>query len=50
MLTQMRRLVPAAVNWTQLAYAFVLCLGIWSFAIERIQSDYRSTLHPLSAC
>jgi PAS domain S-box-containing protein len=40
----MRRLVPAAVNWTLIVYAFVLCVGIWSFALQRIQSDYRSTL------
>jgi PAS domain S-box-containing protein len=40
----MRRLVPAAHYWTLIAYALVLCAGIWSFAIQRIQSDYRSTL------
>ena len=40
----MRRLLPAAVNWTLIAYALVLLAGIWSFAVERIESDYRSTL------
>jgi PAS domain S-box-containing protein len=39
-----RRLLPAAVNWTLIAYALVLCIGVWTFAIERIQSDYRTTL------
>jgi signal transduction histidine kinase len=40
----MQRLVPAAHYWTLIAYALVLCAGIWSFAFQRIQSDYRSTL------
>lgn len=40
----MRRLLPAAVNWTLIAYALVLCVGVWSFAVQRIQSDYRATL------
>ena len=39
-----RRLLPAAVNWTLIAYALVLCIGVWTFAIQRIQSDYRSSL------
>jgi len=39
-----RLLLPAAVNWTLIAYALVLCAGIWSFTVQRIQSDYRSTL------
>jgi len=39
-----RRLLPAAVNWALIAYALVLLAGIWSFAVERIESDYRSTL------
>ena len=39
-----RLLLPAAVNWTLIAYALVLCAGIWSIAVQRIQSDYRSTL------
>jgi PAS domain S-box-containing protein len=38
-----RRLLPA-VNWTLIAYALVLVIGVWTFAIQRIQSDYRSTL------
>ncbi len=40
----MRRLLPAAVNWTLIAYSIVLCAGIWIFAVERIREDYRSTL------
>lgn len=40
----MRRLLPAIMSWTLIAYAFVLCLVVWGFAVERIQSDYRSTL------
>jgi PAS domain S-box-containing protein len=39
----MRRL-PAAVNWTLIAYALVLCVGVWSIAVQRIQSGYRSTM------
>jgi PAS domain S-box-containing protein len=39
-----RRLLPAAVNWTLIAYALVLCIGVWTFAVQRIRSDYRSTL------
>jgi PAS domain S-box-containing protein len=39
-----RHLLPATVNWTLFAYAFVLCLGIWGLALQRIQSDYASTL------
>src|ERR1700733_4072029 len=39
-----RLLLPAAVNWTLIAYALVLCVGVWSIAVQRIQSDYRSTL------
>ena len=39
-----RYLLPAAVNWTLFAYAFVLCLGIWGLAFQRIQSDYGATL------
>jgi hypothetical protein len=38
------QLLPAAVNWTLIAYALVLLAGIWAFAVERIESDYRSTL------
>jgi PAS domain S-box-containing protein len=38
----MRRL--RTVNWTLIAYAVVLCAGIWSIALERVQRDYRSTL------
>ncbi|MGC1523206.1 MAG: histidine kinase [Steroidobacteraceae bacterium] len=40
----MRRLLPAVVSWTLIAYTLVLCVVIWGFAVERIQSDYRSTL------
>ena len=40
----MRRLLPAAVNWTLIVYALVLCVGVWIFALQRIQIDYRSTL------
>ena len=40
----MRRLLPAAVNWTLIAYAVILCIGIWTLAIQRIQSDYQSTM------
>lgn len=40
----MRRLLPAAVNWTLLAYALILCLVVWGFAWQRVQSDFRSTL------
>src|SRR6267378_2166266 len=40
----MQLLLPAAVNWTLIAYALVLLAGIWSFAAQRIESDYRSTL------
>ena len=39
-----RRLLPAAVNWTLIVYALVLCAGIWIYTLERIQSDYRATL------
>lgn len=39
-----RRLLPAAVNWTLIVYALVLCVGIWIYTLERIQSDYRATL------
>jgi PAS domain S-box-containing protein len=39
-----RRLVPAAVNWTLIVYALVLCSGIWVYTLQRIQSDYRATL------
>jgi PAS domain S-box-containing protein len=40
----MQWLLPAAVNWTLIAYALVVCVGIWSVAGQYIQSDYRSTL------
>lgn len=40
----MRRLLPAAVNWTLIAYALVLCTVVWGFTLQRVQSDYRSTL------
>ena len=40
----MRRLLPAAVNWTLIAYAVVLCVGVWTLAIQHIQSDYHSTM------
>ncbi len=40
----MRRLLPAAVNWTLLAYALVLCVVVWGFAWQRVQSDFRLTL------
>src|SRR5580700_12077431 len=40
----MRRLLPAVVNWTLVVYALVLCAVIWGFAVQRIESDYRSTL------
>ncbi len=39
-----RRLLPAAVNWTLIVYAFVLCVGIWIYTLQRIQSDYHATL------
>jgi PAS domain S-box-containing protein len=39
-----RRLLPAAVNWTLIVYALVLCAGIWIYTLQRIQSDYRATL------
>jgi PAS domain S-box-containing protein len=39
-----RRLLPAAVNWTLIVYALVLCAGIWIYTVERIQSDHRATL------
>src|SRR5271156_1036961 len=39
-----RRLPPAAINWTLIAYALVLCVGIWGLVVQRIQSDYHSTL------
>jgi PAS domain S-box-containing protein len=39
-----RHLLPAAVNWTLFAYAFVLCVGIWGLAFQRIQSDYAGTM------
>jgi PAS domain S-box-containing protein len=39
-----RRLIPAAVNWTLIVYALVLCVGIWIYTLQRIQSDYRATL------
>jgi PAS domain S-box-containing protein len=40
----MRRLLPAAVNWTLIAYALVLCAVVWGFALQRVQSDFRATL------
>jgi len=40
----MRRLLPAAVNWTLAVYAVALCVGVWVFALQHIQIDYRSTL------
>jgi PAS domain S-box-containing protein len=43
-LDRSRRLLPAAINWTLIAYALVLCVGIWGLVVQRIQSDYRSTL------
>ena len=39
-----RRLLPAVVNWTLIVYALVLCAVVWGFAVQRIESDYRSTL------
>jgi PAS domain S-box-containing protein len=39
-----RRLLPTVVNWTLVVYALVLCAVIWGFAVQRIESDYRSTL------
>ncbi len=39
-----RLLLPAVVNWTPTAYAVVLCVVIWGFAVQRIESDYRTTL------
>src|ERR1700722_15689530 len=40
----MRRLLPAAVDWALAAYALALCVGVWLFALQHIQIDYRSTL------
>jgi PAS domain S-box-containing protein len=40
----MRRLLPAAVDWTLIAYAVALCAGVWIFAVQHIQIDHRSTL------
>ena len=40
----MRRLLPATVNWTLIAYAVVLCVAVWGFALQRVQSDFRTTL------
>ncbi|HXC11186.1 MAG TPA: histidine kinase [Steroidobacteraceae bacterium] len=40
----MRRLLPAVVNWTLIVYAIVLCAVVWGFAVQRIESDYRTTL------
>jgi PAS domain S-box-containing protein len=40
----MQRLLPAAVNWALAAYALALCVGVWIFALQHIQIDYRSTL------
>ncbi|HME39602.1 MAG TPA: histidine kinase [Steroidobacteraceae bacterium] len=40
----MRRFLPAAFNWTLIAYALILCVGIWIFAVQHIESDYRSTM------
>jgi PAS domain S-box-containing protein len=40
----LRHLLPAVANWTLVAYALVLCVGVWSFAVWVIQSDYRMTL------
>ena len=40
----MQLLPPAAANWTLIVYAMVLLAGIWAFAVQRIESDYRSTL------
>ena len=39
-----RHLLPPSVNWTLIAYALVLCLGIWGLAFQRIESDYSATL------
>ncbi len=39
-----RSLLPAAVNWTLIAYALVLCIVVRGFAWQRVQSDFRSTL------
>jgi PAS domain S-box-containing protein len=38
------RLLPAVVNWTVIAYALVLCVVVWGFAVQRIESDHRATL------
>jgi PAS domain S-box-containing protein len=40
----MRHLLPAVVNWTLIVYALVLCVVVWGFAVQRIESDYRTTL------
>src|SRR4029077_17026183 len=40
-----RHLLPPAFNWTLILYALVLCVGIWGLALQRIQSDYSSTLY-----
>jgi PAS domain S-box-containing protein len=41
---RMRRLLPAAINWTLIAYALVLCVVVWGLAWQHVQSDFRSTL------
>ena len=40
----MRHLLPVVVNWTLIVYALVLCAVVWGFAVQRIESDYRTTL------
>lgn len=39
-----RQLLPPAVNWTLIAYAIVMCVGIWGLAVQHIQTDYSATL------
>jgi PAS domain S-box-containing protein len=39
-----RQLLPPAVNRTLIAYAIVMCVGIWGLAVQHIQTDYSATL------
>jgi PAS domain S-box-containing protein len=36
--------LPATLSWILLAYSAALCLGLWGYALLRIESDRRTTL------
>ena len=38
------RVLPETLSWILLAYAAALCLGLWAYALSRIESDRSATL------